>query len=58
VEAICKAAAAEVQDASKRAAATKCLAYVRDRVGVPRDMSYPAAMHFRASLNTAIAHLK
>jgi glutathione S-transferase len=31
-----------------------CLAYLRDRVGVPRDMSQPAAMHFRAHLNAAM----
>ena len=38
--------------------ATKAsLAYLRDRVGVPRDMSYPAARQFRAYLNWAIDSL-
>ncbi len=33
------------------------LAYLRDRIGVPRDMSYPAARQFRAYLNWAIDSL-
>jgi len=48
------ATAATVPEA-QRAGIAKSLSYLRDRVGVPRDMSYPAAMHFRAYLNLHIA---
>ena len=34
-----------------------CLGYLRDRIGVPRDMSQPAAMHLRSQLNAAISML-
>ena len=57
MEEVATAVAAEVRG-DKKAVAAKCLAYLRDRVGVPRDMSYPAAMYFRASLNAAIDRLK
>jgi len=29
----------------------KCVKYLRDRIGVPRDMSFPAAQHLRGYLN-------
>ncbi|CAG9467780.1 unnamed protein product [Pedinophyceae sp. YPF-701] len=38
-------------------AAAVCLAYLRDRVGVPRDLTYPGARQLRAHLNWAIDQL-
>lgn len=36
----------------------RCLAYLRDRVGVPRDMQMPAAKILRAYLGEAVAALR
>ena len=47
-----EALADAVGDAPKQDVA-KCLRYLRDRVGVPRDMSYPAARCLRGTLNWA-----
>lgn len=38
--------------------ASMCLAYLRDRVGVPRDMSMPAAKYLRAYLGEAAGALR
>ncbi|CAM9332650.1 unnamed protein product [Ascophyllum nodosum] len=45
-------------DSRTAAAVVKSLAYLRDRVGVPRDLSYTAARQFRSHLNWAIEMLR
>lgn len=44
--------------ASPVSAVAPSLAYLRDRIGVPRDMTYPAARQFRAHLNWMIDHVR
>lgn len=55
-----KSVAAEIKEqggAELSQAVVDSLTYLRDRVGVPRDMRLPAANLFRAHLNWAISHL-
>lgn len=40
-----------------KVALTKSLEYLRDRIGVPRDMSYPAARQLRAHINWMVDQL-
>jgi len=44
-------AAAAGCNATDRTRLVRCLAYLRDRIGVPRDLYYPAARLVRAHLN-------
>jgi len=56
-EAAAPAAAADLGSGASRPALAASLAYLRDRVGVPRDMGQAAGMHFRANLNWMIGQL-
>ena len=51
------AACGPLSDGIAPAEAAAALGYLRDRISVPRDMSYPAARQLRAHLNWAIEEL-
>ena len=50
-------AAASSLDPAAKEPVQACLHYLRDRVGVPRDMQLPAARQLRAHLNYASGKL-
>ena len=56
-EAAAPSATADLGSGGSRPALAISLAYLRDRVGVPRDMGQAAGMHFRANLNWMIGQL-
>jgi len=50
--------ASSSSDEQEKEALVSSLEYLRDRIGVPRDMSYPAARQLRAFLNYRISILR
>ena len=58
VEAALGATAASISAAGASDKCVASLAYLRDRIGVPRDVSFPAARQLRTRINWAISGLE
>ena len=54
---VATAAAADLKGVDQSGALASCLGYLRDRIGVPRDMGQAAALELRAHLNWAMSQM-